>query len=146
MNKALILITVMALGECAGGLLGQETQKPYSYTFEESDGKYAGKCVFSGVTFDQAWDAAVKALEHLNYKTLNEAKQMKQIYTLKRAPDVFAFGPGINLIFEEREGGIGIRAWSLKGEDQPEEKEAARRAREFYDSMVEILYGKVKKE
>ena len=58
MKKASILFAIVALGACAGGLFGQETQKPYTYTFDKGVGEY----VFTGVSLDQVWAAAVKAL------------------------------------------------------------------------------------
>jgi hypothetical protein len=135
MKKASILFVVIVLGTCAGGIFGQETQKPYTYTFD----KGVGECIFTGVSLDQVWSAAVKTLMQDKFKIVLSDKQSGNI-TAERRP-MAAANYDLALFFD-----VCITA-SVAGLQGIRDKKAEHKMeKKFFDKVVELLYGKVEKK
>ena len=140
MKKASILIVVIALGAGAGWLSGQETQKPYSYTFD----KGVGECVFTGVSLDQVWSAAVKTLMQDKFKIVLSDKQSGNI-TAERRP-MAAANYDLALFFELRGQDVGVTA-SVAGLQGIRDKKAEHKMeKKFFDKVAALVYGEVEKK
>ena len=135
MKKASILFAVVALGACAGGLFGQETQKPYTYTFD----KGVGECIFTGVSLDQVWSAAVKTLMGDRFRIVSSEKQSGTIIAEKKTFMAY----GLTLFFEQKGKDVCVTA-SVQGTIEEEFTRTVET--EFFDHMAELLYGKVEKK
>jgi len=143
MKKASILFAVAALAACTGGLFGQETQKPFTYTFD----KGVGTCTFTGVSLDQVWSAAVKALMGDKFKIVSSEKQSGNLAAERRP--FASTNYGLQLFFEQRGQDICITSsvYLLQGVGGISDKTASHKMeKKFFDNVVELLYGKVEKK
>jgi len=158
MNKALILFAIIALGACAGGLFGQETKKPYSYTF---DGAYSvengkstqgkplenilvlrGNCTFMAVSFDQVWAAIIKALTLDKFKI--QFTMPKKDWGLIVAASDFHFSIRVEVkgqdisVVSSLSHGPGEKSEGIEADQKAHKK--------LFDKMAEILYTKADKK
>jgi hypothetical protein len=160
MKKALILFAIVVFNVCTGWLFGQETQKPYSYTFD----KGVGECIFTGVSLDQVWSAAVKALMQDKFIIVSSDKNMGTMIAeqtpyagLKKLTKTgepegaqILGGWDITILFEQKGYDVCITAsvtapkgvWLKVRDKKVEYKEE----KKFFDKVVELLYGKVEKK
>jgi hypothetical protein len=148
LKKALILLAVVVLCACAGGLFGQETHRPYSYTFK------GGVCVFTGVTFDQVWAAMKKAFTTQDIKgggswsgrTAGPGRPSNRM----RGPWVIGHGRNayiwrLNILVEQRADGVGIDCGIIDiTSDSAPSTEGVWDS--FCRRVAELLYGKVEKK
>jgi hypothetical protein len=140
MKKASILFVIVVFSVCAGFLFGQETPKPYTYTFDNG----VGECIFIGVSLDQLWSAAVKTLMQDKFKIVLSDKQSRNI-TAERRP-MAAANYDLTLFFEQRGQDVCITA-SVAGLQGIRDKKAEHKLeKNFFDKVTELLYGKVEKK
>ena len=130
----------------------QEVQKHYSYTFVNG----VGTCILKGVSLDEVWSAAVKALMGDKFKIVSSEKQSGHMAAERRP--FAATNYGLTLFFEQKgtdicvttsiymlpgqqQEGIGglLRGIGAKGAAHKEEKK-------FYDRVAALLYGKIEKK
>jgi hypothetical protein len=167
MKKAIFWAALLALCVLtAAPLMAQVTERLYAYTFD----KGVGDCLFTGVSKDAAWSATLKALALIKHQILSAEKQSGTISSRRKIPKALGvFGalagsglisrrntvtggsnitrkdemPGFDLVFEEREGGVGILAMIIEGEGQmPMGKKGSRIfAKKLFDKVAELLYG-----
>lgn len=135
MKKASVLFAVVALGTFLGWLSGQETQKPYTYTFDNG----IGTCTFKAVSLDEAWSVGVKALMGDRFRIVSSEKQSGTLVAEKRTFLEY----GLTLFFEQKGRDLCITA-SVQG--TIDEKFTQTVETEFFDHMAELLYGKVEKK
>jgi hypothetical protein len=105
MKKALILSAIVALGACVGGLIGQETPKPYSYTLSTKEG--VAVCTFTGISFDKVWAATTKNFLLTNWKTTQSDKASGTITALSPNTSGLWYDSNvidISLMVEEKDG------------------------------------------
>jgi len=145
MNKKIMVCVAVGI-LCAALGFGQAPDKPYAYTFE----KGVGTCVLTGVSLDDAWSAAVKALMGNKFKIVSSEKQSGSM-TAERRP----FGTwnyGLTLYFEQKGPDVSITAslYKLPGQQQEgiggllqgvgAKKAEQKEERKFFDRTAEILY------
>jgi hypothetical protein len=137
----MIGLSVLFMG---GVLLGQKAQKPYTYTFD----KGMGNCTFTGVSKDAVWSAVLKALMLEKFQIISAEKQSGTISAQKTLSSFqSAMGvrkdtlPGLNLIFEDRDGGVGVLSSTIAGINWPN-KNRQDLEKKLYDKVAELLYGK----
>ena len=134
-------------------LLGQEVQKPYSYTFE----KNVGDCTFTGVSIDQVWAALIKTF--MTQDTKHKGGSWNSAPVDLDRPSNHMVGSWLSghglttiewrfeMLLEQRSGGVGAYCTiSLAGGKSsfgiPKKKREAV-AKAFFDKVAELLYGKV---
>jgi hypothetical protein len=88
-----------------GVLLGQETQKPYSYTLSTKES--VAVCAFTGVSYDAVWTATTKNFLLTGWKTTQSDKASGTITAL--SPNTSGLGydsnvVDISLMVEEKDG------------------------------------------
>jgi len=149
--KKILLMGAMVLVLRGGVLLGQAVQKPYSYTFDRG----VGECVFTGISLDQVWSAAVKALMMDKFKIVSSEKPSGNMAAERRP--FAAWNYGLTLFFEQRGPDVCVTSSIYKLPGQQQEgiggllqgvgaKKAEHQAeKKFYDKVAELLYGKVAK-
>jgi len=148
MKKSSILFALVTLGACVGGLFGQETQKPYSYTFDNG----IGECIFTGVSLDQVWSIAVKVLMQNKFRIASAEKPAGTIRAEKRPG--MSWNYDLSLYFEQREEDVYITASVLpteKNQRDPLKSMGAKKAgykeeKKFFDKVAELLYGEVERK
>jgi hypothetical protein len=131
--KKILLMGAMILVLRGNVLPGQAVQKPYSYTFD----KGAGECVFTGVSLDQVWAAAVKMLMLDKFGPISAEKPSGII----NAENHFGMKYSLLLFFEQV--GPDVRVTSSMPDTNPGSEE--KHEKKFYDKVAELLYGKIER-
>ena len=126
----------------AGFIWSQDEPKPYTYKFD----KDMGDCLFTGVSKDAVWSAALKALMLMKFQVLSAEKQSDTISSIK-IPSGFQSTMGVgsksmpelDLVFEQRDGGIAILSTVIAGINWPS-KNRRDLEKKFYEKVAELLY------
>ena len=145
--KKLLLLGAMSLVLMGSVLLGQQVQKPFSYTFTKAGN---GTCIYTGVTVDQVWAAAWEALA-LNRCVIISSDKTGGTMNAERREDL-RYQYALSLFFEQMDSDVRVRAAMtdlVKSGFMPRVPSAATIHRRYttkvYDKIAELLYGKVKK-
>lgn len=135
-----------AIGVVWAFAIAQSTQKPYTYTFN----KGMGDCTFTGVSKDAVWSAVLKALMLEKFQIISAEKQSGTISAQKNPSSwQSALGvgkdtlPGLDLVFEDRDVGVGILSRVIAGINWPN-KNRHDLEKKFYEKVAELLYRKEK--
>jgi hypothetical protein len=151
MKKASILFAIVALGACIGGLLGQDTQKPYSYKFKGGQ----GDCVFTGVTLDQVWAALVKAFmtQDMTHRGSWNGRAVDPDRPSITMTGAWLSGHGfttiewrIEILVEQRDAQVGVYCTVGITNGLANNKQKAKIGSIFFDKVAELLYGAVEKK
>lgn len=146
--KKILLVGTVVLVLCGGVLLGQEVQKPYSYTFD----KGVGTCVFTGVSLDQVWTATVKALMQGKDRVTSADKASGVISAECRPWDKPYL---MSFFFEEIVPDVRVNFTFFSSASQPglgglvgkksTQKFNENEEKDRFDKIAELLYGKIEK-
>ena len=141
--KKILLMGALVLVLWGGVLLGQEVQKPYSYTFD----KGVGECVFTGVSLDQVWAVAVKVLLLDKYKIVSTEKPSGSMVAERRG--IAGWNCDLSLFFKQRGPDVCLTSSTYEppGQQQKGIDDELRGITEkmFYDKVAELLYSKAEK-
>ena len=138
MNKTLLAVLLICVF-LAGSVWPQAEQKPYTYKFNEG----IGDCTFTGVSKDSVWSATIKTFMLNKYQKLSMDKP-SGIISASRLPS-FSTNYRITLVFEDREGDIGILASveypSGSGTTKGYRGHAEKTEKKLFDQIAAEVYG-----
>lgn len=139
MKKMVAVFVFLALALIAAG----QDEPKYIAQFN----KGIGDAIYPGITRDQAWAGILRTLMLGKFKILTAEKDAGIINSKKTASSWQAgIGvnerslPGLDILIEEREGGIGIITNVIAGINWPT-KERHKLEKKFYDKLAGLLYG-----
>jgi len=140
--KRVFLVGLMVCVFLAGFIWSQVEQKPYTYKFD----KDVGDCLFTGVSKDAVWSAALKTLMLMKFQILSAEKEsgtISAMKTLSGFQSTMGVGsksmPELDLVFEERDDGIAILSTVIAGINWPS-KNRRDLEKKFYEKVAALLY------
>ena len=144
--KRILSLATMFFVLAGGILLSQETEKPFSYTFE----KGVGTCTFTGVSLDQVWSVAVKVLMGDKFRIVSSEKDSGNLVAERRPFASWNFG--LQFYFEQKEQDVCVTTSGYIPKDNQQEglgglfqgagqkKAFHKEEKKFYDKVAELLY------